>query len=156
MDSATFRRTCSRFATGVAIATVIAEDGSPHGMTVNSLTSVSVDPPMVLICVDYSSNLLAMFRASLRYGLSILDEDQQELSHRFAQRGQDRFDGIPWEPGATGVPLIPGALAQLECEIRTVVESGDHAVLIAQVVAARESAGGRPLLYFDSAYRSIR
>jgi flavin reductase (DIM6/NTAB) family NADH-FMN oxidoreductase RutF len=149
-----FRRACGRFATGITVATLIGTDGLPHGMTVNSFTSVSAVPPLVLVCVDYSSNLLPHFRAARHFGVSVLNEDQQDLSNRFATKGQDRFGGTPWDPGVTGVPLIPGALARMECEIRNVVEAGDHAVFIAEVLRT-DIADGRPLLFFDSAYRKI-
>lgn len=154
VDATQFRRTCARFATGIAIATVNDEEGAPHGMTVNSFTSVSLVPPLVLFCVDYSANLLPLFRLARYYGLSVLSEEQEFLSSRFAQRGQDRFDGVDWFAGQMGVPLIPGALAHLECEVRQVVEAGDHAIFIAEVVTAG-TAGGQPLLYFDSNYRHL-
>lgn len=154
IDAALFRRACGRFATGVAIATVRDQEGAPHGMTVNSFTSVSLVPPLVLFCVDYSANLLPLFRAARYYGLSVLSEEQQGLSNRFAQRGQNRFDGVGWIDGARGVPLLPGALAHLECEVRDVIEAGDHAVFLGEVAAAEASAG-RPLLYFDSRYQRL-
>jgi len=154
VDAIQFRRTCARFATGIAIATVSDDEGAPHGMTVNSFTSVSLVPPLVLFCVDYSANLLPLFRAARYYGLSILSEDQHSLSNRFAQRGQDRFDGVDWALGQFGVPLIPRALAHLECEVRQVIEAGDHAVFIGEVVSTGV-LDGRPLLYFESGYRGL-
>ncbi len=150
-----FRRICSKFATGVAVATVIDAEGAPHGLTVNSFTSVSCDPPLVLICIDYNATALPLFRAARHFGINILSEKQRDVSVRFAERGHDRFNGTPWFPGTTGVPLLPEALASLECEVTQVVEAGDHAVFIAGLVGARVS-DGRPLLYFDSGYRSIR
>jgi flavin reductase (DIM6/NTAB) family NADH-FMN oxidoreductase RutF len=146
-----FRRCCAKFATGVTIATVLDASGVPHGLTVNSFTSVSLAPPLVLICIDYSSNVLPLFRGARHYGINVLAADQQELSTRFATRGQDRFDGVDWTPGRTGVPLIPGVLAQIECAVRNVIEAGDHAVFLAEVVRV-EHQPGRPLLYFDSGY----
>ena len=154
IDPKTFRRACAKYATGICIASIIGADDLPHGMTVNSFTSVSAVPPLVLVCVDYSSNLLRHFRATSHYGLSILSEHQQSLSDRFAARGQDRFTGVDWLPGKTGVPLIPGALAQMECKIQQIVEAGDHAIFIAEVVSA-EIAGGKPLLFFDSSYGGV-
>jgi flavin reductase (DIM6/NTAB) family NADH-FMN oxidoreductase RutF len=154
MDSNLFRRACAQFATGVAIASALDQHGLPHGMTINSFTSVSMDPPLVLICVDKTSNLLSIFEHCGHYGLSFLGHHQQALSHRFAQRGQDRFDGTPWMPGAHGVPLIPDALAHLECRITSTVTAGDHTVLIAEVISA-DIQSGRPLLYFESGYRRL-
>lgn len=154
LDSIVFRRTCAKFATGVAVATVLDGDGNPHGMTVNSFTSVSLNPPMVLFCVDHSATLLGTFRGATHYGLSVLADSQQSLSNRFAQRGQDRFDGVEWQRGLHGVPLIPGALAHLTCAVRQVIEAGDHSILLAEVVDAA-LFDGHPLLYFDSAYRRV-
>lgn len=155
MDSTLFRRTCAQFATGVAIAaTADPATGAPHGMTINSFTSVSMEPPMVLICVDRAAGLLGIFEAAGHYGLSFLTVDQKALSSRFARRGEDRFSGIEFVTGSTGVPLIPGALAHLECRIRSVVPAGDHAVLIGEVVFA-DIHSGSPLLYFGSGYRSL-
>ncbi len=154
MDPDLFRRACAQFATGVAIASAKDAEGQPHGMTINSFTSVSMDPPMVLICVDYTANLLSIFEQCGQYGLSFLSRQQQALSTRFAQRGQNRFGGMPWVAGSTGVPLIPGALAHLECRIAKSVAAGDHTVLIAEVVSA-DIQSGSPLLFFGSGYRSL-
>jgi flavin reductase (DIM6/NTAB) family NADH-FMN oxidoreductase RutF len=155
LDPQLFRRACAQFATGIAIATVFDPQGAPHGMTVNSFTSVSLTPPLVLICVDYSANLLPFFRAASHYAINVLAEHQQALSQRFAQRGCDRFDGVEWRPGATGVPLLPAALAHLECATTQVIEAGDHAIFLAQVIHAA-CFPGRPLLYFDSSYRQLK
>jgi flavin reductase (DIM6/NTAB) family NADH-FMN oxidoreductase RutF len=154
-DSGDFRRCCSRFATGITIASVLDAEGQPHGLTVNSFTSVSLEPPLVLICIDYASNVLPMFRAASHFGVNILNAGQQELSARFATRGMDRFDGVPWTAGDTGVPLIPGALAHFECAVRNVVEAGDHAVFLAEAVRVALGEQDVPLVYFDSRYRLL-
>jgi flavin reductase (DIM6/NTAB) family NADH-FMN oxidoreductase RutF len=149
-----FRRVCARFATGVAIATVLEADGTPHGMTVNSFTSVSLEPPLVLIAIDHACNILPLFHASNSYGLSVLAHDQEALSTLFATKGEDRFDGIAWNPGETGVPLIPGSIAHFECLVRQVIEAGDHTVFVAEVIAAAHH-GGEPLVFFDSVYARL-
>jgi flavin reductase (DIM6/NTAB) family NADH-FMN oxidoreductase RutF len=153
-DPRSFRRCCAKFATGITVAAVLDQGGSPHGLTVNSFTSVSCEPPLVLICIDYSCNVLPILRTATHYGISILAEEQQHLSTRFAIKGRDRFDGVEWTPGITGVPLLPGALAQLECEVKNVVEAGDHAVFIAEVLHI-ETREGKPLLYFNSSYGAL-
>jgi flavin reductase (DIM6/NTAB) family NADH-FMN oxidoreductase RutF len=153
-DPANFRRCCSKFATGVTVATALDATGAPHGLTVNSFTSVSLVPPLVLICIDYSSNVLPIFRQATHYGINILGVEQRDLSAKFAMRGQDRFDNVTWERGETNVPLIPDALAQFECAVRHVVEAGDHAIFVAQVERAAHREG-KPLLYFDSGYGSL-
>jgi flavin reductase (DIM6/NTAB) family NADH-FMN oxidoreductase RutF len=155
LDSGDFRRCCARFATGITIATVIDPDCQPHGLTVNSFTSVSLAPPLVLVCIDYSSKVLPLFRAASHFGVNVLHAGQQELSARFATKGQDRFDRVPWTAGEFGVPLIPGALAHFECAVRNVVEAGDHAVFLAEAIRFDLGERGEPLLFFDSRYRSL-
>jgi flavin reductase (DIM6/NTAB) family NADH-FMN oxidoreductase RutF len=154
LDEERFRKTCAQFATGIAIATVQGRDGQPLGITVNSFTSVSCAPPLVLVCVDYRSSILSHFRNSAYYGINILREDQRDISVRFSQAELDRFIGIGWRPGHTGVPLLDGMLATMECRFTQTVEAGDHAIFIAEVVAA-DSAAGRPLLYYGSEYCSL-
>jgi flavin reductase (DIM6/NTAB) family NADH-FMN oxidoreductase RutF len=151
IDQETFRRTCGRFATGIAIATVLSAEGIPYGLTVNSFTSVSCCPPLVLVCVDYRSSLLPHFRGNSYYGINVLAEDQRALSVRFSQRQPDRFEGIEWKRGASGAPLLSGCLACMECFVNQTVEAGDHAILIAEVVQA-EFREGKPLLYYASSY----
>ena len=155
IDLQVFRRCCSQFATGVCVASAIASDGSPHGLTVNSFTSVSLTPPLVLICVDHAANVIEYFRAASHFGISILDEAQREISNRFAERGQDRFENVAWRKGENGTPLLDGAIATMECAVRQIVTAGDHDIFVGEVISA-ELQGGRPLLYFNSGYQSIR
>lgn len=153
VDEERFRKTCAQFATGIAIATVSGRDGRPLGITVNSFTSVSCAPPLVLVCVDYRSSILPHFRNCTHYGINVLSEDQRDVAVRFSQPELDRFVGIGWRTGSSGVPLLDGALAAMECHITQTVEAGDHAIFIAEVVSA-DSTEGRPLLYFRSGYCS--
>lgn len=151
VDSDLFRKACSKFATGIVVATTFGKDGSPFGITVNSFTSVSAVPPLILFCIDYRSDLLPHFRTSSYAGINILSSSQQDVSSRFAQREPDHFEFLDWKPGTGGVPLIAGCLAQMECAINQIVEAGDHAIFIAEVKAA-EFREGEPLLYFSSRY----
>jgi flavin reductase (DIM6/NTAB) family NADH-FMN oxidoreductase RutF len=149
-----FRKTCGRFATGIAVATVAGTDGKPYGLTVNSFTSVSCCPPLVLICVDYRCNVLPHFRSSSHYGVNVLSEHQRDVSVRFAQRQLDRFDGLPWRSGQLGVPVLGDCLALMECSVSQVVEAGDHAIFIGEVEHT-EFHEGKPLLYYASSYRQV-
>ena len=155
MGKQTFRRCCARFATGVTVATVLDDSGEPHGVTVNSFTSVSLSPPQILICLDHSSRILRLFRKSAHFGVSVLREDQQDHSTRFAMRGADRFQGVPFRAGKEGVPLIEGAIAFFACRVAQVVDSGDHAIFIAEVIDASWTEG-RPLLYYESRYHRLQ
>lgn len=154
LDSVVFRRACGQFATGVAIATTLDGEGNPHGLTINSFTSVSLTPPLVLICIDYRAAVLPYFRAAEHFGISFLNESQEVLSNRFAYRPDCRFEGTEWRPGVTGVPLIEGNLAALECRVERILEAGDHFVILGETVSA-ELNGGEPLLYYSGAYARL-
>jgi flavin reductase (DIM6/NTAB) family NADH-FMN oxidoreductase RutF len=154
LTGAEFRRACGRFATGVTIATVRDAAGVPHGLTVSSFTSVSLDPPLVLICLGHEITNIDLFRSASHFGLNVLAEDQQSLSDRFARKGYDRFEGLVWQAGHSGVPLLPGCLAQIECAVHQRVSVGDHDILIGNMLSA-EISGGDPLIYFASSYRKL-
>ena len=149
-----FRSACGRFATGVAVATVLDVDGVPHGLTVSSFTSVSLEPPLVLICLGHAVTMIDAFRASKYFGINVLKQEQQDLSERFARKGFDRFDGLAWERGETGAPLIPGSLAAMECAVERRVAAGDHDILVGRLVRAAVEAGN-PLIHFASEYRTL-
>lgn len=150
-----FRRVCSKYATGITILTVLDSRGTPHGMTVNSFTSVSLSPPLILVCIDRRTSILSHFHPGARFAVNVLHEEQKELSSCFARSGADRFEGVPWKPGETGSPILTGVLATLECSVAQMVEAGDHVVVIGEAVHAswRE---GQPLIYFNSSYQSLR
>jgi flavin reductase (DIM6/NTAB) family NADH-FMN oxidoreductase RutF len=150
-----FRRACGRFATGVTIATVVDPQGVAHGLTVSSFAAVSLDPPLVSICLGHAVSLIDLFRASNYFGINILAENQRNLSERFARKGQDRFQGIEWTAGETGAPLIAGVLAAIECRVEQRIPVGDHDIFVGCMVAAR-TAEGAPLLHFASGYRKLQ
>jgi 4-hydroxyphenylacetate 3-hydroxylase, reductase component len=154
VTGAEFRRACGRFANGVTIATVVDSAGGPHGLTVSSFTSVSLEPPLVLICVGHEATNFALFCNATHFGINILKEDQQPLSDRFARKGYDRFDGLVWHPGQTGVPLLPGCLAQIECAVHQRVEAGDHDIFLGEMVRAQVSEG-EPLIHYFGCYRKL-
>jgi flavin reductase (DIM6/NTAB) family NADH-FMN oxidoreductase RutF len=150
-----FRRACGRFPSGVTIATVLDPQGGPHGLTVSSFTSVSLEPPLVLICLGHAVTVIEYFRAAKHFGINVLAADQRALSERFARKGADRFDGLSWDRGETGVPLIPGALSQIECAVRDRVTAGDHDIFIGEMLHARVR-DNEPLIHFASRYRQLR
>jgi flavin reductase (DIM6/NTAB) family NADH-FMN oxidoreductase RutF len=154
LNAAEFCRACAQFATGVAIVTVLDDLGQPHGMTVNSFTSVSLDPLIFLVCVDHRAGVRRLFDTHVPMAVNILSEDQRALSVRFARPGEDRFDGQLWIPGTTGAPILPGVLATLEGPIREMIVAGDHTILLIDVHSV-SSRTGRPLLYFNSQYGSL-
>ena len=154
VTSAEFRRACGRFATGVAIASVLDAPGTPHGLTVSSFTSASLDPPLILICLGHRVSAIDAFRAAAHFGINVLAEDQRDLAERFARPGQDRFDGLKWRRGQTGVPMLAGVLAAIECALRQRFTVGDHDVFVGEMVGARVAAGA-PLIHFASHYRRM-
>ena len=149
-----FRRACGRFATGVTVASVLDAKGAPHGLTVSSFTSVSLDPPLILICLGHEVTIIDLFRATRYFGINVLSDNQQHLSERFARKNGDRFNGLAWHPGETGVPLLPGTLASIECAVHQRFTSGDHDILVGEMVGASE-ANGEPLIHFASRYRKL-
>lgn len=154
LDRQQFRQACGRFTTGVTVTSVLGADGTPHGITVNSFTSVSLTPPMVLVCVDHRSQVIEHFQHGRHFGVNVLCEHQQDLSHRFSRNGPDRFRDVHWYSGATGVPLLPGVLAIFECRLVDTRSAGDHLILLGEVLHVA-CTDGRPLAYFASSYRSV-
>jgi flavin reductase (DIM6/NTAB) family NADH-FMN oxidoreductase RutF len=150
-----FRRVCGKFATGITVLTLCDRNGAPHGMTVNSFTSVSLDPPIILVCIDLKASILSRFEPSARFAINVLHEGQQELSTCFARNVRDRFEGLEWRPGETGAPILPGVLATLECSVTQMVEAGDHVIVLGKVLHASWGEG-EPLIYFNSSYRALR
>jgi flavin reductase (DIM6/NTAB) family NADH-FMN oxidoreductase RutF len=155
VDKSEFKRVCGRFATGVTIASVLDAAGTPHGLTVNSFTSVSLAPPLVLICLGHEASVINYFRTASHFAINVLAEDQKKLSDRFARKGHDRFDGLAWRPGHTGVPLIDDVLATIECSLHQRFTAGDHDIFVGEVLHTRVRDDARPLLYYASHYRTL-
>jgi flavin reductase (DIM6/NTAB) family NADH-FMN oxidoreductase RutF len=154
VSSEEFRRACGRFASGVTIATVLDAQGVAHGLTVSSFTAVSLDPPLVSICLGHAVSLIDLFRESKHFGINVLTDHQRHLSDRFARKDHDRFQGVSWSPGATGVPLIDDVLAAIECRLEQRITAGDHDIFVGLMVAARVTDES-PLLHFAGAYRKM-
>ncbi|MEO8663709.1 MAG: flavin reductase family protein [Bryobacteraceae bacterium] len=154
VDPKEFRRAVGRFLTGVTITTVRDPEGRPHGLTANSFTSVSLAPPLILLCIDTRARLLDHFMQTAYFAVNILSEQQKDLSNQFAKPNIDRFDGVEWMEGRFGSPLLPGSLAHLECRLVQSHEAGDHIILIGEVLQLSHCDGG-PLCYFSGAYRHI-
>ncbi|HYE50128.1 MAG TPA: flavin reductase family protein [Azospirillaceae bacterium] len=155
-DPRAFRDALGRFATGIAVATTRDGEGAPVGVTVNSVTSVSLEPPLVLFCLDRAANTLPAFEAAPGFALNILEEGQQDLSIRFSLfHAPDRWDGVAREAWETGSPILEGCLASLECVRHAVYDGGDHVILVGRVVRLVAREDGRPLLYWRGAYGRI-
>ena len=150
-DQNDFKSACSRFPTGVTVTTMIDEHGSPYGITVSSFTSVSLVPPMVLVCIDHRSPVLAHIGVDKYFGINVLKDNQKELSIKFSHDWNNRFVGIKWSAGRTGVPLLSDVLASFECQAVQMVPGGDHWILLGKVVEAYSDIGA-PLIYVNRCY----
>ncbi|MER7012730.1 flavin reductase family protein [Saccharopolyspora sp. NPDC000359] len=155
-DPVRFRSVLGKFATGVAVVTAGPE--RPRGMTVNAFTSVSLDPPTILVCVQRSSSMHEAILANDAFAVSVLSAEQEWIARHFANRARPRGDGefaaIEWVTGRrTGVRLIANAVAWLECRRATVYEGGDHSIVLGSVVALECGAVSEPLLFFGGGYR---
>jgi len=154
IDEAAFKLAMSHFASGVTVVTT-EHGGKPFGMTVASFASLSLHPPLVLICIEKGVKTHDAIAAAGKFGVSILSEAQGHISSRFASRVDDKFSGIEVRRGSLGVPLIGGALTTLECSVYDQLPGGDHTIFIGEVVDS-QTKEGVPLLYFRSGYREMR
>lgn len=153
LDQDAFRAVLGRFASGVTIVTVRGANGRDYGMTVSAFSSVSLEPPLVMVCIGEEASLEPMIAEATHFGVSILASDQEPLSRRFAAHGE-RFDGVGFTRGDSGMALIDGALAFMECRIVARHRAGDHTVVIGEVEAA-SVADQRPLLYYRGGYAQL-
>jgi len=154
-DQSEFRRVMGHFATGVTVVTTLDGDGRPAGLTANAVSSVSLDPPLVLVCVDKKAETAACFTASGVFTVNVLSDAQEGLSRRFAKSGPDKFSGVGYGIGGNGAPVLDGTIARIECRIRQSVEAGDHVIHIGLVEAIGVEGELDPLLYFRGGYRNL-
>lgn len=155
IDAAQFRAALALRAGGVAIVT--ARSGERvHGMTVTDFAGVSLDPPLVLVCADKTSNTLPVIESGRNFAVNLLANGQEALSNRFASKEHEwtRFEGLSCETGATGAPLVPGALASLACRVVALHDAGDHVIVVGLVEEVR-CTGASPLVYWSGAYRGL-
>ena len=153
MDHKSFRRICGCFPTGVTVTTLIGTDGHPHGVTISSFSSVSLEPLLVLICIDHRSQIVQHLAARRTFAINLLSDDQHEISSRFARHWENRFAGVAWHTGLTGSPLLHGAVAALECKLYQSIPAGDHLIVIGEVVDGI-CTDHIPLLYCRSSYNN--
>ena len=153
IDQDEFRRVLGHFASGVTVVTISHEDVL-YGITVSSFASLSLSPPLVLICIDQRVTSHAALQGAGSFAVNILVEDGERLSRHFASREPDKFKGIAYHMGLTGAPLLDDALALIECRIVGQAPGGDHTIFIGEVVAASTSHG-KPLIYYRSGYHQL-
>lgn len=156
IEADTFKAIMSQFASGVTIVTVQHED-IKHGLTASSFTSLSLDPPLILVCVGQHLHSHGLIKNSGAFAVNILAQDQQEWGARFANPNvEDRYEGIETTTAATGSPILPGCLAWADCELHDAYDAGDHTIFIGKIVAGdANTESGDPLLYYHRAWRKL-
>ncbi|HEY8592394.1 MAG TPA: flavin reductase family protein [Sphingomicrobium sp.] len=154
-DPRTLRDALGCFATGVTVVTCLNGEGEPAGLTVNSFTSVSLDPPLLLVCLHKQALSAAALIEAEQFAINVLQNEQQPASITFSTRVEDRFGKTPWSRGESGAPILEDSLCVFECERYAVYDGGDHHILVGQVVKASFDAGLDPLLYFRGKYRRL-
>lgn len=157
VDDAQFKLAMSHFASGVTVVTT-EHEGAPYGMTVASFASLSLNPPLVLICIEKAVKTHDALAGAGKFGVSILAHSQSELSNRFASKKiDDKFAGVAVTRGeALGVPLLDGAICAIECRTQSQLPGGDHTIFVGEVMSVRTSSDDEaPLVYFRSGYRQL-
>lgn len=159
IDPDAFRETLGSFTTGVTVVAT-EHEGVLHGMTVNAFTSVSLDPPLVLVCIDRTAGMHEFLPRSRTFAVTVLTHAQRPLSKWFASSrrpaGRDQFDDIAWHPAPiSGSPIIDGGSAALDCEVAEIFDGGDHSIFLARVVALEDGSGQPPLVFYRAGYWTI-
>jgi flavin reductase (DIM6/NTAB) family NADH-FMN oxidoreductase RutF len=160
IEAAAFRQAMGSFPTGVTVVTVACGEDGVHGMTVNSFSSVSLDPVLVLVCLDQASRGAGLIERAGAFAVNVLSAGQEDLSRRFADRhrpaGPAMFDGVPFEPGATGCPVLAGAAASFDCLLRQAHRAGDHLIVLGEVLALVHRPQLEPLIFHAGTYKSLQ
>jgi flavin reductase (DIM6/NTAB) family NADH-FMN oxidoreductase RutF len=154
VDAAQFRQLLGRFATGVAVLTVATPEGRLLGMTANSLSSVSLYPPLISVCVNHEAEIHDAILKVKLFAVNVLSSSQETLARRFADKHEDRFDGVGYHLTPNGLILLGGALAHIESERYGEYPGGDHTIVLGRVIGGSTSKG-RPLLYYRGGYAAI-
>ncbi len=153
IDESEFRRVIGHFATGVSVVTSCRQDGEACGLTVSAVSSVSLNPTLVLVCVDMTSETHGWLLGAGHFAVNVLEEGRGEtLARRFAGGGaEEKFRGTAWRPERTGAPVLDEALAWLDCRVSAALPGGDHTIFVGEVLAA-DAREGTPLLYYRGGY----
>ncbi len=155
LDKAEYRRALGAFMTGVTVVTTIDVHDEPWGVTANSFTSVSLDPPLVLVCLGKKGRTYPTFQATQKFGINILSLEQKDLALHFASSVENRFFGIQWSGKTDGAPILPGATAWFNCSVRERFEASDHEIILGEVVEF-ERTDATPLGYCSSTFVTAR
>ena len=154
LEKGNLRKAFGNFATGVTVVATIERDGTPRGFTANSFSSVSLDPPLLLVCISKSVSSLLIFEQAGFFSVNILAETQREISNIFASQTKEKFKWVTWENGFEDMPLLSGSLACFVCKMDRCIHAGDHMIMIGEVVDFDHKQGS-PLTYFRGRYASL-
>jgi flavin reductase (DIM6/NTAB) family NADH-FMN oxidoreductase RutF len=154
MDLQELRRVMGHFATGVTVVTTKDGEDTPFGLTANAFASLSLNPPLVLVCVDKAAQCYSCFEDSKIFAINVLGEGQEEISRRFATKGAQKFNGIPWHKSESGLALLDGAIGHIECKAVHSYDGGDHTIYVGEVLRAK-TTGERPLIFFRGKYHRL-
>ncbi len=154
MDSREIRHVMGHFATGVTIVTTKDKAGVPTGITANAFSSLSLNPPLVLVCIDKKANCYECFEDSKVFAVNLLGEHQEQLANRFATKGIEKFQDTAWHMSANGIPLLDHTIGFIECRVTQGYDGGDHTIYLGHVLHA-EAAGDRPLLFYKGKYQRL-
>ncbi|HUF11685.1 MAG TPA: flavin reductase family protein [Longimicrobiales bacterium] len=151
LDGPEFRRVLGHFVTGVTVVTTRDRSDAPAGLTANAFASVSLDPPLVLVCIEKSSSTHALIAAAGVFAVNVLADGQERISRRFADETEGRFEGVAWRAEITGAPVLDDVLAWVDCRVHSACDGGDHTIYVGEVVAG-DAREGVPLLFYRAGY----
>ena len=154
VDEYRFRSVLSRFASGVTIVTAVDSEGADHGITVSAFCSLSLEPPLVLVCIDHATVMHGILQSSSEFAVNVLAADQEDLARKFSDPDNDRFDGTSFVRSGSGAAVLTGVAAHLQCALIQSVEGGDHTIFVGRVEAA-EACDAQPLLYYRGGYARL-
>lgn len=154
IDEYRFRSVLSRFATGVTVVTAVDADGVDHGITVSAFCSLSLEPPLVLVCIDRATVMHRILSAATSFAVNVLAADQEDLARKFSDPDDDRFDDTALTRGSSGAALLTGVAASLECALHDRLDGGDHTIFIGRVDAGT-TTDLHPLLYYRGGYAQL-
>jgi flavin reductase (DIM6/NTAB) family NADH-FMN oxidoreductase RutF len=154
IDKDHFRQVLSHFAAGVTVVTTLDRARQPHGLTATAFSSVSLEPPLALVCIDKKAETYEHFDPAGIFAVNFLSLDQRDVSQRFAKHGGDKFSATAWRRGELGTPILEGTIGHVECRIVHRYDGGDHTIYVGQIESAA-FCEGQPLLHFRHAYRRV-
>jgi flavin reductase len=155
VESAEFRRILGHWTTGVAIVATATTDGQPRGLTANAVASVSLEPPLVLVCVERGADTHDSIRAAGCFSVSVLPQTAERTARRFAgTEAEAKFDGVAYRTEVTGAPILDEALAWVDCSLRSTHDGGDHSIFVGEVMAG-DAAEGDPLVFYRGGYHRL-